>query len=205
MTWFEQFVWHTITAETITSCLIAANGGGSISDVGRVSRLFVGPFASVWSVRRKFFGWSSLTEADFKCYLLTTFKLNYFSQAPWRMIRNFLNGPFSAPCLLFLHFCLFVTGEWYFEKIRRLRSQNFGQICLAHFLTYLLSKRAIPGIFHYVRLFNTVDSKKLFNVNFVDDWIWTSDLWCQKQPLCQLCHNHQYDQSWRFFALWATF
>ena len=30
----------------------------------------------------------------------------------------------------------------------------------------------------------------MFSKNFDDDWIWTTDLWCRKRPLCQLSHNH---------------
>ena len=30
----------------------------------------------------------------------------------------------------------------------------------------------------------------IVHINFADDWIWTADLWCRKQPLFQLCHNH---------------
>ena len=33
------------------------------------------------------------------------------------------------------------------------------------------------------------DNKQILNVNFADDWIWTADLWFQKRPLYQLCHN----------------
>ena len=40
------------------------------------------------------------------------------------------------------------------------------------------------------RLFNTVDSKQTFNINFANDWIRTTDLWYHKQPLYQLSHNH---------------
>ena len=39
-------------------------------------------------------------------------------------------------------------------------------------------------------LFNTVDSKQMFNINFANDWIQTADLWYQKQLLYQLSHNH---------------
>ena len=36
----------------------------------------------------------------------------------------------------------------------------------------------IPGLFFlYFRLFNTVDSKQMFNINLADDWIRTVDLW----------------------------
>ena len=31
---------------------------------------------------------------------------------------------------------------------------------------------------------------KTFNINFANDWIRTADLWCRKQPLYQLSHNH---------------
>ena len=30
----------------------------------------------------------------------------------------------------------------------------------------------------------------MFIINFADDWIRTADLWCRKQPLYQLSHNH---------------
>ena len=30
----------------------------------------------------------------------------------------------------------------------------------------------------------------MFNINFADDWIRTTDLWYQEQPLYQLSHNH---------------
>ena len=39
-------------------------------------------------------------------------------------------------------------------------------------------------------LFNTVDSKQMFNINFAYDWIRTVDLWYWKRPLYQLSHNH---------------
>ena len=44
----------------------------------------------------------------------------------------------------------------------------------------------------YFRLFNTVDSKQVKNVNtnFANDRIQTADLWFQKRPLYQLSHNH---------------
>ena len=36
---------------------------------------------------------------------------------------------------------------------------------------------AISGlIFLYFRLFNTIDSKLMFNINFADDWIRTVDV-----------------------------
>ena len=43
--------------------------------------------------------------------------------------------------------------------------------------------------FCFFRLFNTVHGKQMFNINFADDWIRTTDLWCQKQPLYQLNHS----------------
>ena len=42
---------------------------------------------------------------------------------------------------------------------------------------------------NYFCLFNIVQSKPIFNVNFADDWFWTVDLWCQKRPLHLLSHN----------------
>ena len=44
----------------------------------------------------------------------------------------------------------------------------------------------------YFRRYNTVDRKQLivFNINFANDWIRTTDLWSLKQLLYQLSHNH---------------
>ena len=42
-------------------------------------------------------------------------------------------------------------------------------------------------------LFQTLDSKQMFIINFVDDCIWTSDLWFE-WPLYQLSHNRRPQQ-----------
>ena len=31
----------------------------------------------------------------------------------------------------------------------------------------------------------------IVHTNFADDWIRTADLWCRKQPMYQLHHNHK--------------
>ena len=47
------------------------------------------------------------------------------------------------------------------------------------------------GLFYfYFRLFNTVDSKHLFNINLANDWIRTAYLSYRKRSLYQLSHNH---------------
>ena len=99
----------------------------------------------------------------------------------------------------------------------------------------ILKNWAIPGLFFlYFRLFNTVDSKQMFDKSFANDWIRTADLWCRRRPLYQLSNNQclnistfyielftdnvggkavafskhnlvQCDQIWRFIGLWATF
>ena len=52
-------------------------------------------------------------------------------------------------------------------------------------------KWAISGLFFlYFLLFNTVDRKQMFNINFADDWIRIADLWFCKQPLYQMSHKH---------------
>ena len=71
-------------------------------------------------------------------------------------------------------------------------------------------KWAIPGLFFlYFRLFNTVDSKQMFNINFADDWIRTVDLWYWKRPLYQLSHNHcplaSFLISFRGHLFWMSF
>ena len=35
------------------------------------------------------------------------------------------------------------------------------------------------SLFLYFRLFNSVESKQMFNINYANDWIRTMDLWCQ--------------------------
>ena len=45
-------------------------------------------------------------------------------------------------------------------------------------------------LFRYFRIFDSVDSKQMFNIKFARELIRTVDLWCQKQPLYQLGHNH---------------
>ena len=62
-----------------------------------------------------------------------------------------------------------------------------------------LSKMVLKSVGHssplfiYFRHFKTVDSKQMFNLIFVDDWIWTADLRFQKQPLYQLSHTTAHD------------
>ena len=41
----------------------------------------------------------------------------------------------------------------------------------------------------FLCLFSTLDTKQMFNINFADDWIRTSDLWYRYWPLYQLSHN----------------
>ena len=69
--------------------------------------------------------------------------------------------------------------KWFFTSF------FFGRRARVHFL-----KRAILGLFLYFRLFNTVVSEQMFNINFADDWIQTVDLWYRKRLLYQLSHNH---------------
>ena len=42
----------------------------------------------------------------------------------------------------------------------------------------------------FISFYSTANSKLMVCLNFDDYWIQTVDLWCQKQPLCQLRHNH---------------
>ena len=46
------------------------------------------------------------------------------------------------------------------------------------------------NLFLYFRLFNSVDNKEMYIVNFADDWIRTAEVWYWKRLLYQLCHNH---------------
>ena len=68
--------------------------------------------------------------------------------------------------------------------------------------------------FLYFRLFNTVDSKQMVNINFAYDWSQTANLWYWKQPLYHMSHNHcpawlpvcvsVSDASWGHFVWWAS-
>ena len=46
----------------------------------------------------------------------------------------------------------------------------------------------LPAYFSFLRLFQSVDRKQMFNVNFADDWIRAADLWYRKQ-LFYLCSD----------------
>ena len=71
------------------------------------------------------------------------------------------------------------------------------QTKLVCFYSILLNKKGIffikmghsRPLFLYLRLFNTVESKQMFILNFADDWIRTEDLWYFKCPLYQLSHT----------------
>ena len=53
-----------------------------------------------------------------------------------------------------------------------------------------LKKWAILGIFFFIFVFSIQLTAYNCSINFADDWIRTTDLWYQKQPLYQLSHNH---------------
>ena len=65
---------------------------------------------------------------------------------------------------------------------------------------FLLKMDHSGHLFLYFRLFNSVDSKQMFNINNADDWIQTSDLWYRKWRFSQVSNNHHH-----FFSLWAAF
>ena len=59
--------------------------------------------------------------------------------------------------------------------------QNFS-LNTALYSIIIVFNFAIPGLFlSSFRLFYTVDSKPMPNINFADDWIRTVDLWSRKQ------------------------
>ena len=50
---------------------------------------------------------------------------------------------------------------------------------------------AIPGIFFFIFVFLLQFTVYKYSIwKFADGWIRTTDLWCRKQPLFQLNHNH---------------
>ena len=53
---------------------------------------------------------------------------------------------------------------------------------------------------HCSEIFSTANSKYMLSVwKIADDWIQTTDLWCQKWLLCQLSHSHNHCPSLRLF------
>ena len=56
--------------------------------------------------------------------------------------------------------------------------------------SFFFFKWANTGLFLFIFVFSTVNSKCNQCKNLADDWIRTADLWYQKRPLCQLSHNH---------------
>ena len=86
-----------------------------------------------------------------------------------------------------------LLDKWNISKIqsaqflgRTLTNKNRVHCCVIH---SFLNGHSRPLFLHFC-LFNAVDSKQMFNINFANDWIWTSDLWYLWQPLSQLSHNH---------------
>ena len=47
-----------------------------------------------------------------------------------------------------------------------------------------------PGLFFFIFIFSIPLTVNQFTSKFADDWSRTTDLWCRKQLLCQLRHNH---------------
>ena len=45
-------------------------------------------------------------------------------------------------------------------------------------------------IFFFIIVFSIQLTVKMSNINFDNEWIRTTDLWCGRRPLYQLSHNH---------------
>ena len=54
-------------------------------------------------------------------------------------------------------------------------------------VTFIFKIGPFPASFSFIFVFS-IQYKSTYK--FCDDWIRTADLWCQKQPLYQLRHNH---------------
>ena len=93
-------------------------------------------------------------------------------------------GPLPSPVAVNLKFESFrAKSNKFFAKIDR----KFHAIFLS--LAFLKIAHCRP-LFLYFCLFNTVESKQMFNTNFAENCIRTADIWFQKRPLCRLSHNH---------------
>ena len=76
------------------------------------------------------------------------------------------------------------TNDSFQQRKRHFKKNMFWRI----FNRHKSSKNwAIPGLFSFIFV---ISIQLIVHINFSDDWIRTADLWCQKQPLYQLGHNH---------------
>ena len=75
-----------------------------------------------------------------------------------------------------------------FSTIRISKGEELKGYSWYSFLS-IVKNGPFPAFFYFC-LFNTVDSKYMFNGNISDQWIRTADLWCWKQPLYQQSKNH---------------
>ena len=83
-----------------------------------------------------------------------------------------------------------IFGDFYLVTLVRCRHTRPLKIRNMHPCRQIF-KWAIPALFFlYLRLFNSVEIKQMFNIIFANDWNRTVDLWYWKRPLYQLSHNH---------------
>ena len=66
---------------------------------------------------------------------------------------------------------------------------------LHHLANASFFKWAIPALFFFIFVFSGYQLTDKYVLNIADVGIRTADLWCRKQLLCQLRHNHFLSQS----------
>ena len=79
---------------------------------------------------------------------------------------------------------------------KKRKRRSFGKFFFA--LPISIAKSLKFSVWHFYKNGPFPASSSLFPsfqysfeyINFADDWIWTTDLWCRKRPLYQLSHNH---------------
>ena len=80
-------------------------------------------------------------------------------------------------------FSIKIAYDW----IQTLAS-GIGSDCSANWATTTALRRPFPDSFYLFSSFQF--SWQNVQIKFADDWIRTSDLWCQNWPLFQQNHNH---------------
>ena len=87
----------------------------------------------------------------------------------------------------------FNSSEWAFmaltDYMQSASKTSIGLQQIRNFSSFFNKKSPIPGLFFSIFDFSIQLTVNIL-YNFADDWIRIVDLWCRKQPLFQMSHNH---------------
>ena len=124
--------------------------------------------------------WKNLT------VFISTFRTSiYFSvRPPITLLLIFLQMDHSG---LFFFICVFAIQ--FIIQLKKVHSRRL--FSLFTFLQYSLeSSQKGQFLASFFFIFSFTTQLPMFNINFVDDWFRTADLWCRKRPLYHLSHDH---------------